>query len=48
MPRVFSGIGLNGYRILGYDNNQKSSFARSCGQGPKVALNMFRVRGSEF
>jgi hypothetical protein len=38
MSRVFRGIGLNGYRILGDDHNQKVAFARSCGKDQKAAL----------
>jgi hypothetical protein len=38
MSRVFRGIRLNGYRILGDDHNQKVSLARSCGKAQKIAL----------
>ena len=38
MSRALSGLGLNEYRILGYHHNQKSSFACTCGKGPKVAF----------
>jgi hypothetical protein len=47
MSRAFSGMVLNEYRILGYDNNQKLSFARTCGKGPKVAF-IAEVHVGEF